>query len=156
VVYLLTSAKSSKSAVPPSGSGSIGLVVRTKRRLIAIVDDDEYVREAISGLMRSLGFAAETFSSAKEFLSSSQVGRTACLIADVQMPETSGLDLYFQLSKLGRTIPTILITAYPTESDRARAHDAGIISYLAKPFAEADLLDGVRAALAQDSSNDHP
>jgi FixJ family two-component response regulator len=128
--------------------------VRTKRRLIAIVDDDEYVREAISGLMRSLGFAAKTFSSANEFLSSSQVGRTACLIADVQMPEMSGLDLYFQLSKLGRQIPTILITAYPTENDRSRARDAGVISYLAKPFAEADLLEGVRTALARDPPND--
>jgi len=137
-----------KSAVRLNRFGRVGLVVRTKRRLIAIVDDDEYVREAISGLMRSLGFTAETFSSANEFLSSSQVDQAACLIADVQMPEMSGFDLYFELSKLGRKIPTVLITAYPTENDRSRARDAGIISYLAKPFAEADLLDGVHIALS--------
>jgi FixJ family two-component response regulator len=123
--------------------------VRNKRRQIAIVDDDEYVREAVRGLMRSVGFAPRAFSSAIEFLRSSEVSRTACLIADVNMPEMSGFDLFFRLLELGDAIPTILITAYPTENDRSRALDAGVIRYLAKPFADAELLDGVRIALAR-------
>lgn len=104
--------------------------------------------------MRSMGFAAETFSSAVEFLRSPQVSRTFCLIADVNMPQMSGFDLHFRLSQLGNAIPTIFITAYPTENDRARALDAGAISYLAKPFVEADLLAGVRTALARPPSGD--
>jgi FixJ family two-component response regulator len=124
------------------------------RQLIAIVDDDEYVREAIRGLMRSMGFAVEAFSSGPDFLRSSQVGCTACLIADVNMPEMSGLDLYHRLSELGNAIPTILITAYPTEEVRSLALEAGIIAYLVKPFAETDLLDGVRIALARHGEGD--
>lgn len=127
--------------------------MRKKPAQIAIIDDDEDVREAIEGLMRATGFAAETFSSAIEFLRSSKVGRPACLIADVNMPEMSGLDLYFRLLELKNAIPTILITAYPNESDRSRALDAGVIRYLAKPFVDADLLDGVTTALARPSRN---
>jgi FixJ family two-component response regulator len=121
--------------------------VRKKRPLIAIVDDDESVREAIRGLMRSMGLAVETFSSAQEFLCSSQLAKTACLIVDVNMPAMSGIDLYQQLVRAGRAIPTILITAFPTEDDRALALKAGVISYLVKPFSEEDLLDGIRTAL---------
>jgi FixJ family two-component response regulator len=77
-------------------------------------------------------------------LSSSRVGQTACLIADVQMPEMSGFDVCFELSKLGKKIPTVLIT----ENDRSRARDAEIVRYLVKPFAEADLLEGVHNALS--------
>ena len=120
-----------------------------KRPLIAIIDDDEHVREAIGGLLRATGFVAETFPSAGEFLRSSLLKRISCVIADVNMPEMSGLDLHFRLLELGNVVPTILITAFPTEIDRSRALDAGVISYLAKPFADADLLDGVRIALGR-------
>lgn len=126
-----------------------GLLVQNKRCLIAIVDDDEFVRDAIRGLVRSMGFAAEAFSCARDFLRSSSVDRTACLIADVNMPDMSGLDLFRRLSALGDAIPTILITAYPDEDGRLLALEAGVINYLAKPFVEADLLNGVRLALAQ-------
>jgi FixJ family two-component response regulator len=122
--------------------------VRNKRPLIAIVDDDEYVREAIKGLMRSVGFAAETFSSAIEFLRSSRVKCTVCLIADINMPDMSGFDLYFRLSELGIPIPTIFITAFPSENDHTRALDAGVARYLAKPFVDTELIDGVRKAMA--------
>ena len=124
--------------------------VRNTPPQIAIVDDDEQVREAIRGLMRSTGFAVETFPSAIEFLRSSDCDRFACLIADVNMPEMSGFELYFRLSERDNVIPTILITAYPSNADCSRALGAGIIRYLAKPFVDADLLDGVRAALARD------
>jgi FixJ family two-component response regulator len=124
--------------------------VEKKRALIAIVDDDESVREATKALMRSTGLAAEAFSSAEEFLRSPQLERTACLVADVNMPGMSGLDLHRQISALSRSIPTILITAYPSESVRARALSAGVIAYLAKPFSEGDLLKHVRSALDDD------
>jgi FixJ family two-component response regulator len=130
-------------------------LIRNKaHRLIAIVDDDKHVCEAIRSLMRSMGFSAESFLSANDFLRSSEVSQTACLIADVNMPEMSGLDLYRRLSELGNVIPTILITAYPTDDVRSRALGAGVIAYLTKPFIEADLLDGVHAALAKRQPND--
>jgi FixJ family two-component response regulator len=128
------------------------MAVRSGRRLIAIVDDDEDVREAIRELMRAMGLAAEAFSSAEEFLHSGHFSRTACLIADIHMPGMGGLDLYHRLSEIGNVIPTILITAYPTDAVRSLALAAGVIRYLTKPFAEADLVDGVRIALAKGHS----
>jgi FixJ family two-component response regulator len=87
--------------------------------LISVVDDDEPMREAIRGLMKSLGFTAEAFSSAEEFFKSRKVSRTSCLIADVQMPGMTGPELHRHLLAAGNPLPTILITAYP--DDRAGA-----------------------------------
>ena len=115
--------------------------------LISIVDDDESVREATTGLMRSLGFRAEAFSSGEDFLISAHASATACLIADVNMPGLTGLELYRRLMALGKTIPTILITAYPNDSVRARALAAGVKCYMSKPFTEDDLLVCIHAAL---------
>jgi FixJ family two-component response regulator len=107
---------------------------------ISVVDDDESVREATKGLMQSLGYTAVAFSCAEDFLRSREVSRTACLIADVNMPGMSGLDLHRQLSASGKPFPTILITAYPDERVREGALNAGVICYLNKPFDESDLL----------------
>jgi len=115
--------------------------------LISIIDDDESMREAIKGLMRSLGYRVEAVASAQEFLSSRSVLRTACVIADMQMPGMTGLELYQRLSTSGKRVPTILITAYPDDGIRERALSAGIVGYLSKPFEEDDLLDCVRSAL---------
>jgi FixJ family two-component response regulator len=123
-----------------------------RKPLISIVDDDESVREAAKGLMKSLGYAAETFPSAEDFLQSQQVPRTACLIADVNMPGMSGLDLHRHLSTSGTRIPTILITAYPDNGVRDRALNAGVICYLSKPFDEGDLLSCIHSALPSDRS----
>jgi len=120
-----------------------------KKPLISIVDDDESVREATKGLMKSLGFIAKTFSSAADFLTSRYLRRTACLIADVNMPGMTGPELHDRLRDLGSTIPTILITAYPDDNVRARALSAGVICYLRKPFDEDDLLVCIRSALVQ-------
>lgn len=117
------------------------------KALISIVDDDESVREATKGLVRSLGFPAQAFPSAKAFLTSRHLRRTACLIADVNMPGMTGLELHRRLVASGKTIPTVLITAYPDESVRARALSAGVICYLSKPFDEDDLLVCIRSAL---------
>jgi FixJ family two-component response regulator len=114
---------------------------------IAVVDDDESVREATTRLLRSLGFIAKGFSSADEFLNSNRLRITSCLVADVQMPGTSGLALYGQLVAAGNPIPTILITAYPDDTIRARALSAGIAAYLVKPFSEKELLDCIDLTL---------
>jgi len=115
--------------------------------LIAVVDDDERVREALRGLMRSVGYEAKSFASAEAFLCSPELSQTACLIADVNMPAMSGVDLCRRLAAAGRTIPTILITAYPDDGVRSFAQEAGIIAYLVKPFPQEDLLGGIRLAL---------
>ena len=117
--------------------------------LISIVDDDESMREAIKGLMRSLGYRVEAVASAPEFLSSRHVRRTSCLIADMQMPGMTGLELHQRLSISGKPIPTILITAYPDDGVRERALSAGVLGYLSKPFEEDDLLACVRSALTR-------
>ena len=120
--------------------------------LISIIDDDESMREAIKGLMRSLGYRVEAVASAQEFLSSRHVRRTSCLIADMQMPGMTGLDLYQRLSTSGKPVPTILITAYPDDGVRKRALAAGVIGYLSKPFDENDLLTCIRSALTRAGS----
>ena len=120
-----------------------------KKPLISIVDDDESVREATKGLMKSLGFTAEAFPSAVDFLTSHHRRRTACLIVDVNMPGMTGPELHRRLIAAGDTIPTILITAYPDDNVRARALSAGAIGYLRKPFDEGDLLVCVRSAVVE-------
>jgi FixJ family two-component response regulator len=115
--------------------------------VITIVDDDESVREATMSLMRALGFLAEAFPCAEDFLKSDGLQRTSCLIADVRMPGMSGLELYRRLVASGKPIPTVLITAHSDDGVRARALQAGIICYLTKPFREDDLLGCIRSAL---------
>jgi FixJ family two-component response regulator len=116
---------------------------------ISIVDDDDSVREALRGLIRSAGFAAQAFASAKDFLDSRYLARTSCLIVDINMPMMTGFDLYRHLASSGRNIPTILITATPDDADRKRALSDGVICYLGKPCGEDDLLACVRTALAR-------
>ncbi len=101
--------------------------------MIAIVDDDDAVREATAGFVRSLGYSASTFASADEFLESEQVGNTSCLITDVRMPGMSGFDLQDRLIARGHSIPIIFITGHPDDSVRKRAMKAGAIGFLAKP-----------------------
>ncbi len=115
--------------------------------LISVVDDDEDVREALAGLMKSLGFKVEAFESAMDFLGSPHPGATGCLIADVHMPHMTGVELHRHLVKSGHAIPTILITAYPDDNVRTRALADGVICYLTKPFDEHALINCVRSAL---------
>jgi len=134
-------------AVVLSQRGIKGVKVAKSKSLISLVDDDESMREALGGLMKSLGYTAEAFASAEEFLSSLQIPLTSCLIADVQMPGMSGLELHRHLMASGTTIPTILITAYPDESMRERALEDGVVCYLSKPFNENDLLACIHLSL---------
>ena len=97
--------------------------------------------------MRSVGYTVEVFPSAADFLASRRFDETACLIADIQMPGMTGVELYARLIEAGRKIPTILVTAYPDETRRARALKDGIVCYLLKPFDDNDLMDCVRKAV---------
>jgi FixJ family two-component response regulator len=117
-----------------------------KKPVIAIVDDDDSIREATMSLMRALDFSAEAYPCAEDFLTSGRLQRTSCLIADVRMPGMSGLELHRRLVLSGNPIPTVLITAHPDDGTRARALEAGIIGYLTKPF-DDDLLGCIRSAL---------
>jgi len=117
------------------------------RPLVAIVDDDQSIRDATSNLLQSAGFLTATFADAESFLTSSEP-RAACLVADMRMPGMSGLQLHQHLIASGASIPTVLITAYPSDATRLRAREAGIDCCLAKPFAPDELLECVRRALA--------
>jgi FixJ family two-component response regulator len=118
-----------------------------KNKLIAIVDDDELMRNALQGLLKSAGLPARTFASAEEFLQSGQQDQTACLIADIRMPGMSGLELQAKLNAARCRIPTIFITAHGDSKMRMQALRAGAVEFLAKPFDDEVLLGNVRAAL---------
>lgn len=115
--------------------------------VISIVDDDESVREATKGLVRSLGYTAVTFGSAEEFLSSERIPETSCIIADVQMPGVSGVEMQDRLIAEGHRLPVIFITAFPEDRIRERALEAGAIGYLSKPFNEEHLIGCLDKAL---------
>ena len=110
-----------------------------KKLLVAVVDDDRFFRESLRRLMRSFGFTVEAFSSAADFLASPRLAETACLVADIHMPAMTGLELYGHLVDQGQAIPTILVTAYPNDADRARALNDGVVCYLRKPVDADDL-----------------
>src|SRR3546814_19562098 len=114
--------------------------------LISIIDDDESAREAVVGLVRALGFTATEFQSAAEFLKSSHLLQTACLIADMRMPGMTGLELYRHLIAVGTPIPTVLVTPYPAAAVRARALQAGGRCSRAKPLAPDAPLHARRCA----------
>jgi FixJ family two-component response regulator len=97
--------------------------------------------------MVSLGHNVEAFSSAENFLASSRLIETTCLVADIHMPAMTGIELYKHLVEAGYTIPTILVTAYPDDIERARVLNDGIICYLRKPVDEQHLIRCLRAAL---------
>jgi FixJ family two-component response regulator len=122
-----------------------------KASLVSVVDDDQFFRESMSRLMRSLGYAVDVFASAAEFLTSPRLPSTACLIADVQMPAMTGIELHRHLIGAGYAIPTILLTAYPNDAARARALQDGVVCYLPKSVDEKCLIRCLRAALQLDA-----
>jgi FixJ family two-component response regulator len=124
--------------------------------LVAVVDDDQSIRNATHDLLRSAGFSAVTFKDAESFLASASRATAACLIADMRMPGMTGLDLYEALVASGIVIPTVLISAYHVESTRSRARKAGITCCLSKPFAPDELLECVREALAKSQAGPIP
>lgn len=119
----------------------------SKIPVISIIDDDRSVRKATDRLVRSLGFIAYTFASADEFLKSPHVTHTSCLIVDVRMPNMTGLQLQSVLLGKGLKTPIIFITAFPEESDRATAIEAGAVDFLSKPFDGKTMIKCLAAAL---------
>ena len=124
--------------------------------MIAIVDDDQSVRDGMVDLMSAMGFDAEGFGRAEHFLQSSRLDRTACLITDMRMPGLNGLELHHHLVRSGKRIPTIVITAYPTEPERTRALGAGVVCYLAKPVDENELVDCIKSSLGSRADRRKP
>jgi FixJ family two-component response regulator len=118
-----------------------------KTKLVAIVDDDDLMRSALQGMLKSVGFPSQAFASAEEFLKSGQQCPTACLIADIRMPGMSGLELQAKLNAEHCRIPTIFITAHGDTKMRMQALRAGAAEFLAKPFDDEVLLESVQAAL---------
>ena len=115
--------------------------------VISIVDDDRSVRAATYNLVRSLGYTVHTFASAEEFLRSPHLKDTSCVIADVQMPAMSGVELQAHLLAKGRRVPFIFITAFAVESARRQALKAGATCFLTKPFDGEALIKCLDAAL---------
>lgn len=118
-----------------------------KKVLVAIVDDDESIRDTTKDLLESAGLAAVTFASAPLLLKSRRLKGVSCLIADMRMPEMTGLELHQHLVASNRAIPTILMTAYADERLRAQAIKSKVVCYLAKPFAADELLACVHSAI---------
>jgi FixJ family two-component response regulator len=123
------------------------MAIRGKAKMVAIVDDDDLMRTALQGLLKSAGLLAQSFASAEEFLRSGRQHNTACLITDIRMPGMSGLELQAQLNADQCRIPTIFITAHGDAKMRMQAMRAGAVEFLAKPFDDEALLESVRAAL---------
>jgi len=116
--------------------------------VVSVVDDDESVRRAIDSLFRSVGFRVAAFASAEEFLGSEGLGRTECLILDLQMPGMDGLQLQRRLNLDGHRFPIVILTAHGDADARARAMDGGAAAFLLKPFDSDMLVATVRRATA--------
>jgi FixJ family two-component response regulator len=119
----------------------------SKIPMISIIDDDESMRDATRRLVKSLGFNADTFASAEEYLQSERMHDTSCLITDLQMPGLSGVELQSLLIARGISTPIIFVTAYPEGGIRTHVLDAGAIGFLGKPFDEGHLIDCLKIAL---------
>src|SRR6202035_2034003 len=118
-----------------------------KRSLVSVVEDDQFFRESMRRLMRSLGYRVQVFASAADFLASPNLDETACLIADINMPVMTGVELYRHLVDSGHAIPTILVTAYADDDVGSRALKDGVICYLRKPVDEKHLKQCLLEAL---------
>jgi FixJ family two-component response regulator len=121
--------------------------------MISIIDDDASVRAAIGNLLQSLGYVTHVFESADEFLRSDHLDQTSCVIADVNMPVMSGVDLLVHLRDQDKRVPFIFITAFPDERIRARAFGAGALGFLTKPFDRDHLIRCLEEALRLDDGN---
>jgi len=123
-----------------------------KSHVISIIDDDPSVREATQSLIRSLGYDAQVFASAEEYLQSDSVNDSSCLITDLHMPGMSGTDLQDRLIAEGYQIPIIFVTAYYEDRIRDRVMDAGAFGFLRKPFNDESLIACLDKALNASST----
>jgi FixJ family two-component response regulator len=119
-----------------------------ERPLISVVDDDQSFGDSMRRLLKALDYSVAVFPSAAQFLASPHLAATACLVADIHMPEMTGIELYNHLVERGHAIPTILVTAHPDERSKERMLTRGVQCYLRKPLVEAALIDCLRTAVA--------
>lgn len=119
----------------------------TAKPRVAVVDDDDSVREALQSLLRSVGYRAEAFDSAEEFLLSGRLPEMDCLILDVKMPGMGGMALQEGLRNIKTPLPTVFLTAHGDEAARRTAMQLGAVGFLRKPCSDGDLLDAIRLAL---------
>jgi len=124
----------------------------SSERVVAIVDDDASVRQSARRLIRSLGYRAEAFGSAEEFLDSGQSTKTACVILDVRMPGMDGLELQHRLAGNEPPIPIMFITARASDEEEQRALRAGAVAFLRKPVEKEALLRVLGAVLERSAS----
>jgi FixJ family two-component response regulator len=117
------------------------------RKYIAVVDDDESVREALPDLLREFGYEAGGFSSAEEFLASDKFKQAEGLVLDIAMPGMSGLDLQRELIRRERKLPIVFITAYNEQAARLRSREQGAVECLLKPFSDTELAEALQAVL---------
>jgi FixJ family two-component response regulator len=115
--------------------------------LLAVVDDDEDVRTALTRLLSSAGFAVETFASGAEFLRSVDDHEPECVVLDLHMPEMSGFDVQGALATANRDVPVVVITGHDTPESRVRAVELGAKVYLCKPVSDDVLLEAIEAAI---------
>ena len=121
--------------------------MKDTKPIVFIVDDDSSVRRSLERLVQSVGLAAKSFASAKEFLQSGHGEETGCLVLDVRMPEVSGLELQGKISSAGILLPIIFISGHSTVPISVRAMKAGAVDFLQKPFDEQDLLEAIYRAI---------
>ena len=125
----------------------MGMAGERKKKMVAVVEDDESYRVAVQRLLKSAGLSVQSFPSAESFLNSGQQYETGCLITDIRMPGMSGLALQSKLNSEQCPIPTIFITAHGDEKMRMQAMRGGAVKFLTKPFDSETLLEAVRVAL---------
>src|SRR3984885_1052898 len=114
---------------------------------VFIIDDDAGVRESIQDLVESVDLRAESFATAQEFLAKKRRDGPSCLVLDVRLPDTSGLDLQQKLGRAGVRIPIIFITGHADIPMTVKTMKSGAVEFLTKPFREQDLLDVIHRAL---------
>ena len=122
--------------------------ILSERPLVSVVDDDQSFGDSMRRLLTALDYSVAVFPSAAQFLASTQLAASACLVADIHMPEMTGVELYNHLVDGGHAIPTILVTAHPDERQKEFMLTRGVHCYLRKPLVEAALIDCLRTAVA--------
>ncbi len=126
------------------------MAVANAEGVVYVVDDDASIRDAVKTLLRSVGLRAETFGSTEEFMAAARADVPSCLVLDVRLPGTSGIDFQQELKTAGIRIPIIFITAHGDIPMTSRAMKAGAVEFLPKPFQKNELLAGIRQALSRD------
>jgi FixJ family two-component response regulator len=117
---------------------------------VFVIDDDDLVRAAIQGMLKSVGLRSETFGAAQEFLRSKRPDGPSCLVLDVRLPGVNGLDFQHELTEAGIRIPIIFITGHGDIPMSVKAMKSGAVEFLTKPFRDQDLLDAIHQALDRD------